>query len=113
MKRNMQSDYVALAQNHRIAEVGRDLWGSSDPNPGSSRVTQSRLPWMVSRHLLNFPKEGGSVTALGNLCHSSVSFTVNKCFLIFGENSFRLCTSPLVLNHFSCLLISLSLPAFP
>ena len=46
------------SQNHRMVEVGKDLWRSSGPTPCSSRATQSQLPRTMFRRYLNIAKEG-------------------------------------------------------
>jgi len=47
-----------ISQNHRMFGVGRDLCGSSSPNPCRSRVTQSRLHRTLSRRVLNISRAG-------------------------------------------------------
>ena len=88
------------SQNHRMVEVGRDLWRSSGPTPCSSRDSQSWLPSTMSRWLLSISKGGDSTASLGKLCWGSVTHAVNKCFLVFRGNHlcFSLCSLPLVLH---------------
>lgn len=54
----------------------------------------------MSSHLLKFPKEGDSITPMGNLCQCSITHTVKKQFLMFRWNILgsSLCTLPLVLS---------------
>ena len=49
-----------LSQNHRMVEVGRDIWRSS-------RDTYRKLPRTMYRWILKISKEGNSTTSLGNL----------------------------------------------
>lgn len=53
----------------------------------------------MSRWLLKISKKGGSITSLGNLCQCS--FTVKKCFQVFGGNLlfFSLCPLPVIGHH--------------
>jgi len=72
--------------NLRMAEVGRDLWGSCCPTLCSSRATQSWLPSSMSKQLFSISRNGESATSLGILCQCSVTLTVKKCFLVFTGN---------------------------
>jgi len=63
LSKNLQS----MIQNHRMAGVGRDLWGSPSHTPCQSRVTQSRLHRTASRRSLNISREGDFPTPLGSL----------------------------------------------
>lgn len=49
-----------------MAAAGRDLQGSPDPTPCSSRDTQSQLPRTMPRQILNSSKNGDSITSLDN-----------------------------------------------
>lgn len=49
--------------NHRVAEGGRDLWGSPGPSPRSGRASQSRS----HRQPLGISGDGDSTTSLGSL----------------------------------------------
>lgn len=48
-----------LSYNHRMFEVGWDLWSHLIQLPFSSMVTQTKLPTATSRQLLKTFKEGG------------------------------------------------------
>lgn len=60
---------IGTSQGHRAVEVRRDLWRSSGPTPGSSRVPYSRLPRTMSSHLLTISKKGDSWQPVPVLCH--------------------------------------------
>ena len=59
---SVSSYRLHLPQNHRMAELGRDLCRSSCP------ATSRRLHRTISRWLLSISKDGDSTTSLGNLC---------------------------------------------
>ena len=65
----------------------------------SSGATQSQLPRIVPRQLLEISKDGDSTASLGKLCQCLVTLTLKKCFLMFRGNllCFSLCPLPLVL----------------
>ena len=76
------------SQNHKMAEVGRDLWRSLCP---------SQLPRTASRWPLNISEDGDSTTSLGNLCQCLITLTGKKCFLMFRGNLLCFCLCPLLL----------------
>lgn len=57
------------SQNHRVVEVGRDIWKSSGPAPCLGRDTKSHLPRSMSRQLISISSQlsGQSVPVLPHL----------------------------------------------
>jgi len=92
--------FIAISQNHRLAEVGRNLLGSSHPTPAQGRLTYSRLLSTVSRQGLNISRGGESTTSLGRLCQLLITLTVIMFFLMFKWNflHLNLCPWRLVLS---------------
>lgn len=83
-------------QNHRVVEVGRNLWRSSGPTP--------LLKWGHPEPVAQDPVQmafgdGDSTTSLANLGQCSVTLIVTKCFPMFMWHllCFSLYPSPLVL----------------
>ncbi|XP_074996859.1 uncharacterized protein LOC142078291 isoform X2 [Calonectris borealis] len=73
------------SQNHRMVEIGRDLWRSSCPTPCSSRATYGQLPRTMSRWLFNIPRR--ETSPLWAACASAWSTSQwKKVFLMFREN---------------------------
>lgn len=93
------NSFIAISQNHRLAEVGRDLWDSSHPTPAQGWVTYSRLLRAVSREDLNTSRDGESTNCSAKLCLHLITCTVKMFFLVFKWNflCFNLCPWPLVL----------------
>lgn len=85
-----------LTQKQRMVEGGRNLWRSLYNTPAQTRLSNSQLPRITSRWLLNISKDGKPTTSLGNLCQGSVTLRGKKCFLRFRGNHscFRLCPLP-------------------
>jgi len=54
----------------------------------------------MSRQLLSISKDGDSTAPLGNLCQSSITLPVERCFPVFRGKllCFSLCSLPLVLS---------------
>ena len=92
------------SQNHRIAEVGRDLKRSLSPTPLPKQVPYNRSHRQASRQLLNISVEGDSTASLGSLFQCSVNHTVNKFFCMSVWNFLCLSFRPLllVLSMLSC-----------
>lgn len=61
----------------------------TQPNPLLKQAPQSRLQRKVSRWVFNIPREGDFTASLGNLCPCLVTFTVEKCFLMFRWETTR------------------------
>jgi len=74
------------SQNHRMVGVGRDLCGTSSPNPCPSRVTYSRLHSTAPRWVWNMSREGDSTASLGSLGQGSGTLRGKKFFLMFRRN---------------------------
>lgn len=73
-------------QNHKMIEVGRDIWRSSCPTPCSNRARLSHLSRTMSRQLPRVSKEE-TPQPLWSLCLCSITCTVKRCFLVFGRSS--------------------------
>jgi len=86
------------SQNHRMLQVGRDLWRSSGPSPGSSRATYSQLSKIPFRQFFNISTEGDSTSSVGSLYQCSVTLRVRKHFLTFRGNLLCFCLCPLPLT---------------
>jgi len=69
-----------LSQDHKVVEIGRDIWRSSGPIPCSSRVSCSRFLRSLTSQILSISKDGDSTTSLGNPFQYSVTLTVTKVF---------------------------------
>lgn len=74
----------SLSQNHRMAEVGRDLWRSFSPTPLPSRVTR-----IMSRQVLSISREGNSTASVGNLFQCSVTLTAKCTVMLFRKVCLR------------------------
>jgi len=92
--------YRKIMQNHRLAEVGRDLWRSSCPTAFLKQGHQEPVAWDHVQMAFEDLREADSTISLGYLCQCSENFTVKKCFLMLRRNlpHFNLCLLPLVLS---------------
>jgi len=79
--------------------VGRDLWGSSSPNPLTKQGRLQQAAQDLVQAGLEYLQEGDSTTSLGSLFQGSITLRGKKFFLIFRQNflCFSLCPLPLVL----------------
>lgn len=68
--RIIQKEHATESHNHRMVEVGMDVWRSSSP---THLLKQGHLKHIGQDH---------STTSLGNLFQCSVTFTVKTFFLI-------------------------------
>lgn len=57
-RKHLQFFQGIVLQNHRIVEVGRDLWRSTTVQPPPKAEAASRLPRSTSRWVLNISKGG-------------------------------------------------------
>lgn len=72
--------------NHRIVEVGRHLWRSSDPKPCSkARSSREGCSEPCPVEFWTTPRRE-TTTSLGNLFYCLITLTVNKVFLMFKYN---------------------------
>ena len=70
------------SQNHRKAEVGKDLWRSSGPTP---LLRQGHLDPDAQDNVqtaFQYFQRWRLHTSLENLCQHLVNLTVKKCFLV-------------------------------
>ncbi|KAK4832342.1 hypothetical protein QYF61_021871 [Mycteria americana] len=95
--KDIKQDWPQITECLRLE---RTSGGQLVQPPCSSRATYSKFPRTMSRQILNISKLGDSTTSTGSLCQCSVTFVVQKCFLMFRGNllCFRLCPLPLVLS---------------
>lgn len=77
---NLRSMLLHCSWHQRIAEVGRNLWSSSDPTSCSSRATLKTFAHDQFSWLLNMSKDGHTTTSLDNLSQCSVTYTVKNVF---------------------------------
>ena len=100
---NKNSEY---SQNHRMAQVGRDLKGHEAPTPmpqagppTSTPNTRTRLPRAPSNRALNTYRDGAATTSLGSLFQHLTILIVKNFPLTSNLNlpSFNLKPFPLVL----------------
>lgn len=66
-----------MLQNHRLTGTGGHL-----QSPAQIRVTYRRLLRTMSTWLLNIFEDGDSIASMGNLCQSSATLIIIKCFLM-------------------------------
>ena len=82
-------------------KVGRDLCGSSSPNPLPKQGhLQQAVEDLVQAGLEFISREGDSTTSLDSLFQGSITLRGKKFFLMFRRNflCFSLCPLPLVLS---------------
>lgn len=75
---------LQFSLNHRMAEVGRELWRSLGSISWLKQGTRAYYPGLCPGSFWIF--EGDYTTSLSNLHQNSVTLTVKKFFFMFRQN---------------------------